>query len=89
MDFINYCFSKNKNIICKQVKNELCLFDPYRRKMVKLNPTAFEIWQLLDGNRTSGKIIEMLQQNFEVDTEILQKDVLSFIMQLYKREMIQ
>jgi hypothetical protein len=85
---INYCYRKNDQIICKDLGDGPALIDPYRRTLVKLNPTAHKIWQLLDGGHSAAAIIDILENEFQVDAKILEKDVIRFIKGLARREMI-
>ena len=64
------------------------LIDPYRRVLIQLNPTGVEIWGLLDGERSVIEIISVLRDKFEVSDETLNKDVVSFLKELFRREMI-
>lgn len=48
----------------------------YPEGMVKLNPSAAEIMQRCDGEKTFAQIVEILEQTFE--TTGLEKDVLGF-----------
>ena len=85
---IGYCFSKNGQIIYKDLGDGPALIDPYRRTLVKMNPTALYIWELLDGGRSVAAIIEILKAEFEIDPKIIKKDVINFLKELNKREII-
>lgn len=49
----------------------------YPEGMVKLNPSAAQIMQRCDGERTLAQIIDVLETEFE--TTGLEKDVLGFV----------
>lgn len=85
---IGYCYRKNDQIIYKYLVDGLALIDPYRRTLVKLNPTAQAIWQLLDGEHSVASIIDILKNEFEIDTKILEKDVIGLLKDLIRREII-
>lgn len=84
----DYCYKKNDLIIYKEIDDSSALIDPYRRTLVQLNPTAQAIWQLLDGEHSVAAIIDILKNDFEIDTKILEKDVVSFLKGLIRREII-
>jgi hypothetical protein len=84
----NHCFSKNSTIIYKELDGATVLIDPYRRTIVNLNDTAREVWHLLDGQRPVAGVIEAMREGFDIDEVTLRKDVLSFLDELAKREMI-
>lgn len=81
-------FKKNSQIIHKELADGPVLIDPYRRVLIKLNPTGVEIWGLLDGERSVLEIISVLRDRFEVSDETINKDVVNFIKELFRREMI-
>jgi hypothetical protein len=84
----NYCFRKNDQIIYKGLADGPVLIDPYRRTLIRLNPAAQAIWQLLDGKRPVAAIIEILRGEFEIDAKSLDRDVTSFLKDLSRREII-
>ena len=83
------CFRKNDHILYKEIDGAGVLVDPYRRTLVHLNPTASQIWQLLDEAHSCTAIIKKLQAEFEVGDKELEKDVSDVFNELFKREMIQ
>lgn len=83
-----YCYSRNTQIIYKDLGDGPALIDPYRRALVKLNPTAHRIWQLLDGGHSVNAIMDILEGEFNIERKRLSKDVLGFLKELAKREMI-
>ncbi len=85
---MNYCFKRSELIIRKDVGDARTLIDPYRRTLVTLNPVASEIWQLLNGERSALCIIDILKSEFEIEEKILKKDVIGFLQDLARREII-
>ncbi len=85
---LGYCYRKSAQIIYKELSDGPALIDSYRRTLMKLNPVAQSIWQLLDGNHSSAAIIEILENEFDADAKILEKDVLNFLREMFRREMI-
>ena len=81
-------FRKNDTILYKELAGAPTLIDPYRRTLVRLNPAAFEIWQLLDGIHSVLEIIGAVRDAFEVDEASLKKDVIGFLKEMLRREMI-
>lgn len=86
---MHYCFKKNDRMICKESKDGPVLIDPYRRTLIQLNPTALEVWHLIDGTRSVADIVEVMLGAFEIDEEVLRKDTTSLLKDLMKREIIQ
>ena len=88
--FINldHCFKKNNEIISKKLGEEISLIDPYRQRLIKLNPMAAEIWALLDEGHSVSRIIGTIQEKFEVGKEVAERDALDFLKELLRREII-
>ena len=84
----DYCYRKNEQIIYKDLCDGPALIDPYRRTLLKLNFTAQAIWQLLDGGHSAAAIIGILKNEFDIEAKILEKDTVSFLEALFRREMI-
>jgi hypothetical protein len=83
-----HCFRKIESVIYKELEKEAALIDPYRRVLIKLNPTAQEIWKLLDGERPVTEIVEILSREFKMSENYVRDDVLDFLKQLASRELI-
>ncbi|MCX5680259.1 MAG: PqqD family protein [Candidatus Omnitrophica bacterium] len=81
-------YKKNDTIMYKELADGPALIDPYRRTMTSLNDTALEVWRLLDGERSVLDIINAMRDIFETDEGHLKKDVLDFLKEMLKREMI-
>jgi hypothetical protein len=84
----NQIFKKNTTIIQKALADGLVLIDPYRRVTISLNDVGIEIWNLIDGERTAGSIIDSLKEAFDADPRAVEKDAIAFMNELAKREMI-
>ncbi|MCX7927422.1 MAG: PqqD family protein [Candidatus Omnitrophica bacterium] len=82
------CFQKNEDIIEEEKDRIITLFDPYRRVAIRLSPTGYRIWQLIDGRRQVSDIIEELKKDFEVNEKTICRDVICFLDKLAKREII-
>jgi hypothetical protein len=57
-------------------------------ELYTLNETGKVIWQKLDGKRTLSAVIEDLGAEFEGDPEELKADVLGFVSELMRRNML-
>lgn len=85
---INYCFRRNDEIMCKEFPDRFYLLDSYRRVLMELNETAFEVWGLIDGEHAASQITEAIAEKFNVDKDTAGKDVAGFLKELVKREII-
>lgn len=85
---LEQCYLKNSQIITKEVDGEIVLLDPYRRAMVRLNTVAAEIFSLIDGERSVSMIIFEMRQRFDVQEDIVRRDVLAVLKEFIKKEII-
>ena len=82
-------FARSEGVSWRVIEQEAVLINPEEAEVMRLNPVGTEIWQRLDGKRTVNELIEHLHQFFDVEKEQLQRDVLRFLTQLTRREMIE
>ncbi len=54
--------------------------------MHQLNLLGGMIWDLCDGTRSEGQIVDCLLEEFEVEREVLSEDVSEFVQDLLQRE---
>ncbi|MDD4293977.1 MAG: PqqD family protein [Candidatus Omnitrophica bacterium] len=81
----NKIYSKNKDIVTREIDDELILMPIYKtnseiNKMYTLNETAAFMWDKIDGKNTVSEIINMLIGRYEgVNEEELSADFQEFI----------
>lgn len=56
--------------------------------LYSLNDTGRAIWSLLDGARTLRQIADEMLQEFDVDAETLEKDLIGLIDELVNRKLV-
>jgi hypothetical protein len=54
-----------------------------------LNPVGARIWELVDGKRTLGEIVDRIHAEYAVERERLEADAREFVEDLLKRQLIQ
>jgi len=57
--------------------DELLLYHPNQTTIMYCNATASLVWQMCDGERTIGEMIELLSAAYEQPEEIIKPDVIS------------
>ncbi len=60
----------------------------YPEIVIRLNEIGAAIWRAMDGRRTTNDIIEHLCRSFDVERKRAEKDVLRFLRQLRRRELV-
>ncbi|MFH0940409.1 MAG: PqqD family protein [Candidatus Omnitrophota bacterium] len=82
------CFKRNNDVFFKEIEGELYLVDPYRRKLIQINPAGLEIWRLLDGGHSLPTVIAVIEEKFDCNPIDAKRDVVSFVSELEKRELV-
>lgn len=86
-------FTKNKDIVTRKITGELFIV-PVRGKLADmqriftLNPVAEYIWNALDGRTSVEEIRKDILSTFEVEETEVDSDIMDFIAELLKAELI-
>ncbi len=80
---------KNQEIPWRMIEGEAVLIDRDEGELIRLDHVGTEIWHAMDGRRTIEAIIDHICRTFEVERKRAQKDVLRFLRQLSRREIVQ
>ena len=79
---------RNPDIIGKLADDEAVLVMPQKGQVKVINEVGTVIWELIDGKRNIGQIVEEIISQFDVDPVSAETDTLNFISELHKREII-
>ena len=79
------CLAVNPGLVLR-IEDDDCalLFDPDNGKVQMLNGTAVAVWQLLDGKRTLGEVVDCLGSMYEGVDDATARQVLGFMESLAK-----
>ena len=86
-DLVARRYEKDPSVVYREIADEAILV-PIRRNVADmesvytLDSVGADIWKLIDGHRTLPDILEMLRDEYEVDAEILTRDLDEFVEQL-------
>ena len=75
-------------IVAGVVDADLIMMSIEYGKYYQLNPSAGQVWSLLEQPRTVTEICEMLSKDFKVTPEACEKDVLHFLDELVSRKIV-
>lgn len=78
----------NPAVVSRIIKDEAVLVLPVRGQVKVLNEVGARIWSLVDGKRSTGDIVAIIETEYAVSAEDAQKDTLIFLGQLVAREII-
>jgi hypothetical protein len=87
MEFLEKVYKKNDSIVSRKIGDEFILV-PIRQdvgdleSIYTLNETGARIWELIDGKLRVGEIKESLVEEFEVEPEEAEKDLIEHLQQL-------
>ncbi len=79
---------RNPDIIGRLADDEAVLVMPQKGQVKVFNEVGAVIWELIDGKRDVGQIVEQVCSQFEVDRVSAEMDTLGFISELIKREIV-
>ena len=94
MDFLGKVYKKSDSIVSRKIGDEFILV-PIRQdvgdleSIYTLNETAALIWELIDGKTEAGKIKERIVEEFDVEPEEAEKDLIEHLQQLEGIEAIE
>lgn len=83
---------ENKTVVLKEdyllerIDGEITIYHPTLTTAVYLNETGALIWELCDGTRTIGNIIELLSEHYPESSEQIETDVKQLIAQLIEHD---
>ena len=63
------------NFVETEIDDEILLVDLDGGELFSLSGTAREIWRLIDGERTTAAICEMLSNRYDAPAETIMQDV--------------
>ncbi|MCL2591927.1 MAG: PqqD family protein [Defluviitaleaceae bacterium] len=70
---------KNTKLVSENIDGLVCLFDVQKQISYDLDKTGSEIWNLVEDNVSIDDISVVLFEKYDVDFEILKKDVERFV----------
>ena len=81
-------FKKRDGIQPAQLGDELAMLNIDSGEYFVINEVGKDIWDQINGERNIYQIIEALAKIYEVDEKTIEKDVLYFIAELRKADVI-
>ena len=77
-------YRKNRDIVSRQIDNEMILVPIYRtakdiNEMYTLNKTAKDLWNMVDGKNSVEVIRNKMLEEYRVEPERLEGDIEEFI----------
>jgi hypothetical protein len=86
-DSLRARYERDPNVVTREIAGERILV-PIRKQVADmaaiyvLNETGARIWNLLDGQRSLADIVEILVQEYLVESDTVQADIVEIVDQL-------
>ena len=93
MEALEKCFSKEDNCVTREIAGETIIVPIKGRvgdldSIYTLNEVGTLIWQLIDGQRNIGQIVQSVRQTYDVESEEVTRDTFDFLSSLEKAGLI-
>ena len=87
MEALGKCFFKENNCVTREIAGETIIVPIKGRvgdldSIYTLNEVGTMIWQLIDGQRNIGQIVQSVRQAYDVESEEVTKDAVDFLSSL-------
>ena len=73
---------RRADVTTRDLDSETLILDRRHQEVHHLNPSASYVWQCCDGRKTVGQIASSMAQEFGIEVEDAQRDVVSLLSQL-------
>ncbi len=83
------CLRPAPAIVSRLLEDEAVLVHPTQGEVKVLNELGAYLWARLDGQTTIAALAEQVREAYEVDLKTAQRDALSFLQELYDRELVE
>jgi len=87
LDYLEKRYTKDPNIVSRKIADEFILV-PIKQKagevdsIYTMNEVGSRIWELIDGEKPLSEIRDVLVNEFEVNTEETEEDLIEFFQKL-------
>ena len=93
MEALEKCFFKEDNCVTREIAGETIIVPIKGRvgdldSIYTLNEVGTLIWQLIDGQRNIGQIVQSVRQTYDVESEEVTRDTFDFLGSLEKAGLI-
>jgi len=83
------CFAKPQDVLVQELSGEAVLLNLRSGHYFGLNPMGLEIWNQVSNGATIAACVEQLQQQFDVERDRLQQDVVALVGELLSHELLE
>ncbi len=83
-----YLYRNEQDCIWRMIDNEAVIFSGEGQWLHELNSIGIDIWNMCDGTLNFQEIIDKVCDQYEVEKEIAEADISSFVDELSKKGLL-
>jgi Coenzyme PQQ synthesis protein D (PqqD) len=80
--------TRNDENAVRQIEDVVFVMNPDTSELHSFNEVGHRIWDLVDGSRTVATIVETIVDEYEIDRETAEDDVLKFLQRLQDKDVV-
>ena len=80
--------NRSDNTVYRMVDGEAVIVEPLNGLVNVINEIGSQIWELIDGKRSAGKIAEIITSEYEVSSQIAMDDTLQFLAEMSEKKLV-
>lgn len=85
---LNQKIARSDNFVFNEVDGELVMMNIETGAYASLNETGKSIWTLLDAPKSLSEVVSSLVEEYEIDQATCEKEVLPFVENMLKSEVL-
>ena len=82
-------FKRNRNLIGATIDDELVMMSVEHGQYYGLGGVGPRVWELIEQPRTLEQLVEQVLEEFEVEREVCEKDMVEFLEQMEKLGLVE
>ncbi len=76
-------------VFAQEVDGEMVLLDMNSENYFGLDAVGTDIWQAMQEKETLQEVLEVLLEQYEVESDVLEKDLADFVAKLVESELVE
>lgn len=86
---LNQKFTFSDTVFAQEVDGEMVLLDMESENYFGLDEVGTSIWQAMQEKETLQEVLEVLLEQYEVETAVLERDLSDFVGKLFESGLIE
>jgi pyrroloquinoline quinone biosynthesis protein D len=80
--------ARNPDAFSRTIQDMQIVLQSRTSELHSFNPVAARVWELIDGTRTAGEIVDAVVDQYDVDRETARTDVLELLERLADKQLV-